>query len=176
MEAQNNSLSPAFFKLLLNFVSLITCFLTFYNTSDVTSFTSTSILFLANNIISCVENPFNNKIVKFIGGLFVKFEVIVIAVLFVINPTLDKHNNIDLMILLKYGISFIMFFGFIFVAYLKGQNDTPQDKHAREVAQKVTRESNDKYLTDMRERKNHYVLKNRSYIANTSFKKSGRRK
>lgn len=176
MEAQNNSLSPAFFKLLLNFVSLITCLLTFYNTSDVTSFTSTSILFLANNIISCVENPFNNKIVKFIGGNFVKFEVFVIAVLFVINPTLVKLKDIKLMILLKYIISVIMFIGFVFVAYLKGQNDTPQDEHARKVAQKVTRESNDRYLTDMQDRKNHYVLKNRSYIANTSFKRSGRKK
>ena len=100
----------------------------------------------------------------------------VIAVLFVINPTLVKLKDIKLMILLKYIISVIMFIGFVFVAYLKGQNDTPQDEHARKVAQKVTRESNDRYFTAMQDRKNHYVLKNRSYIANTSFKRSGRKK
>ena len=42
MENQSISLSPGFIKLLLNLISLVTCFLTFYNTTDATTFTSSS--------------------------------------------------------------------------------------------------------------------------------------
>ena len=45
MENQSISLSPGFIKLLLNLISLVTCFLTFYNTTDATTFTSSSIIF-----------------------------------------------------------------------------------------------------------------------------------
>ena len=77
MENQGISLSPGFIKLLLNFISLVTCFVTFYNTTDAATFTSSSILFMANNILTCIELP-PTKISKKIGRNFVNVEAAII--------------------------------------------------------------------------------------------------
>ncbi|MBZ2128036.1 hypothetical protein [Streptococcus gordonii] len=174
MENQSISLSPGFIKLLLNLISLVTCFLTFYNTTDATTFTSSSILFMANNILTCIELP-PTKISKKIGERFVQVEVVIIVFLIFFGSLLNTVNDFTLAIF-KWLIGLFMFAGFILVAYMKGQKDTLQDVQARKIAKKIVREANDEYHNDMNERKEHYVLKNRDYIAGTSYKKSGRKK
>ena len=66
--------------------------------------------------------------------------------------------------------------GICLLSYIKLQQDTEQDVNAIEVAKKIVREANDEYHNDMNERKKHYALKNRDYIAGTSYKKNGRKK
>jgi hypothetical protein len=173
VENQGISLSPGFIKLLLNFISLVTCFVTFYNTTDAATFTSSSILFMANNILTCIELP-PTKISKKIGRNFVNVEAAIIAFLIFWGSFFTA--NVLTLAILKWLIGLFMVCGFILVAYIKGQKDTPQDMLAKEIAQKIAREANDEYHNDMNERKKHYVFKNRQYIAGTSHKKSGRKK
>ncbi len=177
MENRKISLSPEYIKLLLNFISLVTCISTFYKTTDITTFTSSSILFMANNILTCIELP-PAKISKKIGQRFVEFEAAIIVCLIFLKSFLNTDNDLDLAILviLKWVIGIIMVIAFFLVAYMKGQKDTPQDVLAKEIAQKIVREANDEYHNDMNERKKHYVFKNREYIAGKSYKKSGRKK
>lgn len=174
MENQGISLSPGFIKQLLNYISLITCIITFYKTTDVATFTSSSILFMANNILTCIELP-PTKISKKIGEPFVKVETVIIVCL-IFGSYFFTPDDLILAVL-KWLIGIFMLCGICLVSYIKGQEDTVQDVNAREVAKKIVREANDEYHNDMNERKKHYALKNRDYIAGTSYKKmEGRNK
>lgn len=173
MENQGISLSPGFIKQSLNYISLITCFITFYKTTDVATFTSSSILFMANNILTCIELP-PTKISKKIGEPFVKAETVIIVCL-IFGSYFFTPNDLILAVL-KWLIGIFMLCGICLASYIKGQEDTVQDEQARKIAQKIAREANDEYHNDMNERKKHYALKNRDYIAGTSYKKSGRKK
>ena len=173
MENQGISLSPGFIKQLLNYISLITCIITFYKTTDVATFTSSSILFMANNILTCIELP-PTKISKKIGEPFVKVETVLIVCL-IFGSYFFTPNDLILAVL-KWLIGIFMLCGICLVSYIKGQEDTVQDVNAIEVAKKIVREANDEYHNDMNERKKHYALKNRDYIAGTSYKKNGRKK
>ena len=174
MENQSSLLNPGFIKLFLNFVSLATCFLTFYNTTDAATFTSSSILFMANNILTCIELP-PAKISKKIGKIFVQAEFVIGGSLFFFGSLLNTANDNTLAIF-KWLIGLFMVAGFILVAYIKGQKDTQQDVEARKTAQKIVRKANDEFHNDMCERKKHYANKSLKYIAGTSYKKSGRKK
>jgi hypothetical protein len=174
MENQSSLLNPGFIKLFLNFVSLATCFLTFYNTTDAATFTSSSILFMANNILTCIELP-PAKISKKIGKIFVRAEFVIGGSLFFFGSLLNTANDNTLAIF-KWLIGLFMVAGFILVAYIKGQKDTQQDVEARKIAQKIVRKANDEFHNDMCERKKHYANKSLKYIAGTSYKKSGRKK
>ena len=173
MENQGITLSPGFLKSLLNLISLATCIFTFCTTKDVATFTSSSILFMANNILTCIELP-PTKISKKIGEPFVKAEAVIIVCL-IFGSRFFTPNDLILAIL-KWLIGIFMSCVFLLVPYIKGQKDTVQDVNAREVAEKFVRKTNEEYQKDMYERKKHYALKSREYIAGTSYKKSGRKK
>ena len=173
MENQGISLSPGFIKQLLNYISLITCIITFCKTTDVATFTSSSILFMANNLLTCIELP-PTKISKKIGEPFVKVEIVIIFCLIFWSYSFTPNDLI--LAVLKWLIGIFMLCGICLVSYIKGQKDTVQDVNAREIAKKIVREANDEYHNDMNERTKHYALKNRDYIAGTSYKKNGRKK
>ena len=173
MENQGISLSPGFIKQVLSYFSLGTCIITFHATSDVATFVSSYIIFMANNIVTCIELP-PTKIGKKIGEPFIKVETGIIACLILGIRILTPHDLI--LYKLKWLIGIFMLCGVLLVTYIKGQKDTVQDVNAREVANKFVRKANDEYHNDMCERKEHYASESRKYIAGTSYKKSGRKK
>ncbi|MCR5051444.1 MAG: hypothetical protein K6A66_01945 [Streptococcus sp.] len=181
LERYGSLISRSFIKQVLICISLSTCIITFATTSDIATFSSTSILFIANNIIACLDKDYEGResIFKF-TTFFVRFEFILIAIIFLFSNYFEKFSfsiNVfnNTMIVMKGCVAATALGGVIILSILSGTVDTKQDLKGKDAARKIIRTSNDEYYAKMEDRKQHYKIKSRDYIASASYKK-GRKK
>lgn len=136
---------------------------------------------MANNIIACLDKDYEGResIFKF-TTFFVKTEFIFIVFWLLFSFSFEKFsfsintlNNI--MIVMKICVVILAIIGVVILSVLSGTVDTNQDIKSRNIAKTIVRSSNDEYYTKMEDRKQHYKIKSRDYIASASYKK-GRKK
>lgn len=181
MERYDFLIGPSFIKQVLVWVSSATCIITISTTSDIATFSSTSILFMANNIIACLDKDYEGRefIFKF-TTFFVKTEFIFIVSCLLFSFSFEKFNfsiNIlnNIMIVMKIIVAILAIIGVVVLSVLSGTVDTNQDIKSRDIAKTIVRSSNDEYYTKMEDRKQHYKIKSRDYIASASYKKGGKK-
>lgn len=172
-------ISGSFFKQLLIIVSLIACACSFISTGNHQAFASTATMYLINNIVSLVEKGSNaHDILYKVSYWVVRIEIILIAIIFLCVSTnylnlafLDTHKN-DVVYVLKWIVTLLSFLSVVVLSLIIGRTDTLKEKNAQGKARGLIRESNNSYLESEEDRRKHYDIRRRQYIASNSHRRA----
>ncbi|MBI0907793.1 hypothetical protein VBI23_00270 [Streptococcus uberis] len=169
-------INKQFIKKTLNMVSLITCIITLTTSSDISNFTSTSIMHLSNNLISITDFEFNEsgRFSKFLS-MFVKSQFILIVFITLLSIYQNDLNKIGIMtylILVGKFVSIVVgSVGAVVLWLLIGNYDSPEDLNNQNLAKKIIQHSNEELDNDMMKRKLHYKMNRTNFISQQSYRK-----